>query len=294
MSMFEASAHLYCDDMDIRFYSGINRPPDGSGVMIGVEGIEGWLSTPPVKTAVTERAWGDGAHDVVDQDVNYSARTVTIHLDLIGTERSTLIGLASQLNRMIGRIVRFRMIDQGQDTYAEGYLESEYGSNWSRQLLTGTLTLICPRPERLAWEGVDLLLYPSGSMQGGLSYGPGWDGLGYPLDYGLSAGGRQCAALLRNAGSSAAYPVVTVTGPMPQGVLLVGSDGRALQWQGEIGMVPLILDCRTQTASMGGVDVSRRLTRRGFPVVPPGGSLTLQVMSPGDGWVTVSVRDTYI
>jgi len=45
---------------------------------------------------------------------------------------------------------------------------------------------------------------------------------------------------------------------------------------------------------MGGVDVSRLLTRRGFPSIPAMGSLSVQLMSPGSGWATVSVRDTYL
>ena len=294
MSLFEASAHLYCDDTDIRFYSGLTCPPEKTGIMIAKDGVEGWLSAPPAKLSLTERAWGNGAHDVSDADITYAARTVTIHLDVIGTARSMIIDLAAQLNSMMGRIVRFRMIDDGQDTYVEGYLRSEYGADWSRQLLDGTLTLVCPRPERVSWLSQDVLLYPGASLSGGLSYGVKGCGLAYPLSYGADAGSSQSVALLRNAGSATAYPVITVTGPMPEGVLLVGSDGRALQWPGSVGPTPLVLDCRTQTASMGGVDVSRSLTRRGFPSVPPGGTLSVQLMSPGTGWVTVSVHDTYI
>lgn len=294
MTLFEAAAHLYCGGTDIRFYSGMRRPPDGAGIMIDKDGVEGWLSSPPVKTSPTERAWGNGAHDVPELDLTYSARTVTIHLDLIGTRRATLLDLAARLNTMMGRQVSFRMIDEGQDTFARGYLRSEYGADWSRQVLSGTLTMVCPRPERLSWESTDVQLFPTSSSSGGLSYGDKGLGLVYPLSYGADAGSPQSVALLRNRGSAMAYPVVTVTGPMPDGVLLVGSDGRALQWSGSVGHVPLVLDCRTQTASMGGVDVSRLLTRRGFPSILPMGSLSVQLMSPGSGWANVSVRDTYL
>lgn len=270
---------------------------DGDREMILRE-IDGWSSTPSSKTEATPRKWGDGDHDVGHADIAYGPRTVSLEYRLLADGRGRLLELRDTLAALTHRLVRVRVVDAVEDTYVVGYVQQvlpdKAAQNLAAQTETGVISVLCPRPERLAWEGLDLLLYPSGSMQGGLSYGPGGDGLRYPLDYGLSAGGPQCAALLRNAGSSAAYPVVTVTGPMPQGVLLVGSDGRALQWQGEIGMVPLILDCRTQTASMGGVDVSRRLTRRGFPVVPPGGTLTIQLMTPGTGWAAVSVRDTYI
>jgi hypothetical protein len=67
-----------------------------------------------------------------------------------------------------------------------------------------------------------------------------------------------------------------------------------LQYDGAIGAVPLTLDSRSQTASMGGVDVSRNLSRRDFPVVPASGSVSLRLMSAGSGWVTASCRDTFI
>ena len=160
--------------------------------------------------------------------------------------------------------------------------------------MVGTMTVVCPRPERLSWLSTDVQVYPVSSTSGGLFYGDKALGLVYPLSYGTDASSPQSVALLRNRGSATAYPVITVTGPMPDGVLLVGSDGRSVQWSGSVGRVPLVLDSRTQTASMGGVDVSRLLIRRGFPLVPAGGSLSVQLMTPGDGWATISVHDTYM
>ncbi|QIG78231.1 hypothetical protein BIBE0010001c01_00045 [Bifidobacterium phage BigBern1] len=267
---------------------------DEGCVYLDKDGIEGWLSTPDLKTQPVERSWGNGAHDVPEADITYSARTLTIHIDLVSTGRASLLALARTVSASTGRLVRFRVVDEGQDTYVDGYVRPEYGSNWFQQIMTGALTMVCPRPERLSWRSMDVQLFPTASLSGGLSYGDKGLGLTYPLSYGADAGSPQSVALLRNAGSATAYPVITVTGPMPDGVLLAGSDGRALQWSGSVGRVPLILDCRTQTASMGGVDVSRLLTRRGFPAIPAMGSLSVQLLSPGSGWATVSVRDTYL
>lgn len=285
-------AILYIGDNQVRLRGA--GTDDDECVYVDRDGIEGWLSAPEVKTEPVERKWGNGAHDVAAEDISYAARTVTLHLDLVSNARERLLDMASLLSRAAGRLVRLRVVDGGQDTFVDGYVRPEYGATWSNQVLTGTLTLVCPRPERLSWLSQDVLLYPGASLSGGLSYGSRGLGLAYPLSYGADAGSSQSVALLRNAGSAPAYPTVTAAGPMPEGVLLVGSDGRALQWSGSVGPTPLILDCRTQTASMGGVDVSRSLTRRGFPSVPPGGSLSVQLMSPGGGWVTISVHDTYI
>jgi hypothetical protein len=121
---------------------------------------------------------------------------------------------------------------------------------------------------------------------------PTGNGLSYPLNYG-TGGVASNVALLLNQGSATAFPVLTVTGPFPNGVQIQWG-GNALQYDGAIGAVPLILDSRSRTASMGGVDVSRNLSRRDFPTVPANGSVSLRLMSAGTGWVTAVCRDTYI
>ena len=289
-----ADAYLYDGDRTVRFHGGRNRPPDGRGVMIAKEGIEGWLDAPPIKTELVERAWGNGAHDVPADGISYSARTVTIHIDLVGTERIDLLELERRVNVMSGRMLRLRVSDEGEDTFAECYLRSEYGSDWSKQLLTGTLTLVCPRPERLSWNArTGQVLAPSASA-GGLSYGDGGRGLAYPLNYGASSADRS-SLLLRNDGTATSHPVITAAGDWPEGVLITWGEGRALEWRGRVWPgTPLVLDCRTQTASMGGVDVSRGLIRRGFPRIEPGDDIMLRLLSAGGGWVDVLTRDTYI
>ena len=56
----------------------------------------------------------------------------------------------------------------------------------------------------------------------------------------------------------------------------------------------LILDSRTRTASVNGVDVSETLISRGFPTVPPQGGLSLLLRTVGGGWVDVESHDTYL
>lgn len=270
---------------------------DGDREMILRE-IDGWHGTPESRTEATPRKWGDGDHDVSEADIAYGARTVSVSYRLLAGDRGRLERLRGMLGALTHRLVRLRVVDPPEDTYQVGevlqVLPDKAPQNMAMQTDTGLITVLCRRPERLSWRSMDVQLFPTSSSSGGLSYGDKGLGLAYPLSYGADAGSPQSVALLRNGGSAMAYPVITVTGPMPDGVLLVGSDGRSLQWSGSVGMVPLVLDCRTQTASMGGVDVSRLLTRRGFPSIPAMGSLSVQLMSPGSGWATVSVRDTYL
>lgn len=292
MSYMPAYAVIYCRDREIRL-SGSKRQTRPDLLGITSMGVEGWRSTPEAKVTLTERASGNGAHDIGRGDILYSARTVTLHWVALAEQRDDVLSGLGVLLSTAGELIRLRVVDASDDTFVTGYATVSADPEWHEGRMTGTLTVVCPRPERLSWRSVDRQAYPATVSSGGLSYGAGQTGLVYPLDYGDDSG-RRDLVMVTNGGTATAYPTITVTGPMPDGVLLVGSDGRALQWSGSVGMVPLILDCRTRTASMGGVDSSRGLTRRGFPSIPPGGSLTLQLVSPGKGWVTISTRDTYI
>ena len=482
--MIDAHAFLYFGDgQSVKFHSGRYKP-DGGALMIGKAGIEGWWSAPDLKTDVTERASGNGAHDVSADSILYASRTVTVHFDVIGDVHGEVLDAITRVSQANGMPVRLRVVDDRSDTYVSGYVRPEFGATWNARHQTGTLTVVCPRPERLAWSPLQSQLFPVSVMQGGLRYStvhqlvsawtgtanasvstlskdgtvvatnlwgnpsfadsgskpstwqttvgmaggsltvtrlasydvgtasmplsslvsyalgdvihvrfaigssysgyaprvqirqlnsggyidspiiiatvqdgvasaditlnnsnpitsagvilllpngdstvaqtisiskfmackavdhaamqslgidwfsgdsypvPTGKGLSYPLNYG-TGGVASNVALLLNQGSSKAFPVLTVTGNFPNGVQ-VQCGGNALQYDGAIGGVPLILDSRSQTASMGGVDMSRNLSRRDFPVVPAAGSVSLRLMSPGTGWVTAVCRDTYI
>lgn len=293
MSYMPAYAEIHYGDRTV-LLAGSKRQDRPDGLGITTEGLEGWRSTPEAKVTLTERASGNGAHDIAPSEILYSARTVTIHWVALAEQHDAVIASLNLFLSAAGQLVRLRVVDGADDTYATGYVTVSSDAAWHEGRMVGTMTVVCPRPERLSWLSTDVQVYPVSSTSGGLFYGDKALGLVYPLSYGTDASSPQSVALLRNRGSATAYPVITVMGSMPEGVLLVGSDGRSVQWSGSVGRVPLILDCRTQTASMGGVDVSRLLTRRGFPLVPAGGSLSVQLMSPGSGWATVSVRDTYL
>jgi hypothetical protein len=225
----------------------------------------------------------------------YSARTLAVDYRILADSRDELLQTQHLLSSLAHRQVRIRVTDDTSDLFAAGYVhevsKDKSQQNLARQTETGTLTVVCPHPERLSWAVSRLQLFPVSVQRGGLSYSGG-KGLRYGLSYG-TAGVASNVALLANGGSSRAFPVLTVTGPFPDGVLIQWGGG-ALQYDGAVGEVPLTLDSRSQTASMGGVDVSRNLSRRDFPLVPAAGSVSLRLMSAGSGWVTASCRDTFI
>lgn len=272
-----------------------------AGHGIALTGLSGWYQTPDAKVTVTSRGQGDGGHDIVADNVMYDARVVTVGYRIIaGSDREEALRQLALLDKLVHRLVTCRVIDDGQDTCCSGgyYVRSleQKIQNPLWQNLSGDITLVFERPERLSTTAQRCQLLPSiESDRVGLSYGSAARGLAYPLSYGMAAVDARNVCTLMNNGSSRAYPVFTVQGPWPDGVQLTfpGLD-MSLDYSQAVGSVPLVLDSRSRTASIGGLDVSRNLRQRGFPTVPPGGSTAVNLQSVGDGYVTVECRDTYM
>ena len=269
--------------------------PSADGLVVTAEGVEGWLSTPDMKTGITERGVGDGAHDIPESSIAYSCRTVTLHCAVIGTDRGATLEAMDSLLWFAHRATRIRYVDADSDTYAEGMMQVATRPDWYERAIVTDLTIVCPRPERLSWRVRSATLVPLLGNSGGLSYGSAGAGLVYPLDYGVDKPVQnQC--VLTNAGSSPAFPVFTVQGPFSGPVRLVFSGSRSgevgFEGNGERGA--FVLDSRSRTMSMNGSDVSRRLSSRGFVSVPPGGSVTVTLLAAGDGWCRVEWRDTWM
>lgn len=271
---------------------------DGGGPQSSTSGqtLEGWWSTPEGKWELTERASGDGAHDVPDSQVLYAARTVTLTMWAVG-KRNEQIEQLKALLRTAHHQTRLRVVDDTSDTYIDGLATvTDTPASTLDTHQEVVLTLLCPRPERLSTQDSSITLMPFSGTMGGLRFGDDAEGLMFPIQFGAEAADVLNFGTLQNNGSSRAYPVITVNGIM-DGVRLDFNDGEtvsSLEWAGYIGAVPLILDCRTRRASIGGLDVSQYLTQRGFPVIQPGQSITASLQAAGSGWATITVHDTYI
>lgn len=270
-----------------------NGGPGGPGLFVTSAGIEGWMSTPELKLELSERGGGNGAHDIAAASILYAARVVTVHWAARAATREQLQDLVTALLRIgTGRLVRLRVVDATSDTWAGGAARVEVDPPWRETAATGVLIITCPRPERLATTPTQITLTGLMTAPGGLLYGPAAAGLTYPLSYG--AGGlAQNTGTLTNRGSAPAHPVVRVNGPFPDGITLQ-VDAGAIAFTQPVDAVPLVLDFRSRTATMGGAEVSRHLTARGFHPIPPGGSMSISVQSAGTGWVNVDSCDTYL
>lgn len=269
------------------------RSPDRYGLFVSGDGIEGWDSAPEAKVALTERQAGDGAHEVDERLVLYSARTVVVHFHAHGADRDAVTAQFRQVSAACHRIVRLRVVDGDQDTYVTGYVRPDIEAEWFGNWGTGEIEVVCADPRRYSTVERTANLLPLSAGSGGLFYGGSRTGLVYPLDYGEQAADAMNVATLGNAGTSTAYPVISCYGSFPGGVE-IHCGGLRLSYSEPVGAVPLVIDCLSGTASIGGTDVTRNLASRGFPSVPAGGSVTLTLQSSGTGFVTVTWHDTYI
>lgn len=291
----------------VHFEGGSGSPPV---LFLLKAGVEGWFETPDLATGTTARGAGDGLHDIPAQDIRYGSRTVILHFAVWGRDRSETLGLWDSVRRMVAhRLVTVRVVDSDHDLTCTGMASMDKpDGTWDREWIEGTINVVCPRPELLSHTVRGFQLFASHAVDGatgvGLSYNQfgtnrEWPGLAYPLSYSRSSDtanvASQSAGILRNEGTSRAYPVFTCNGPFPNGVALdFPSLNASIECTQPVYGVPLVLDCRSRSATVGGLDVSRRLSARGFPVVEPGGTLSVVLRTGGSGWVDCAIHDTYM
>ncbi|WP_155802865.1 MULTISPECIES: hypothetical protein [Bifidobacterium] len=300
-------------------------PDAGVGIL---RGLEGWLGTPGSKVDLTERREGDGAHDVAESELLYSARTVTIQYRLLAQSwdgRERMLAMQDALRALLGREVTVRVIDGDRDHMCRGYVDSidvaETAQNVNWQTMTGQVVVVCPRPQILSWDAhlLQLTCNEQGVAGVGLCYGPrlatywegepnnsvsvlvtdtnaGTSGLHYPLSYfEFTETDNMTAGVLHNTGSAPAFPQFLVHGPLEHGIKLsFPGTGLTLEYGEPVGDVPVLLDARTRRASIDGADCSAGLRSRGFPTVPPHGDLRVELMTMGRGYVDCSAHDTYM
>lgn len=215
---------------------------DGSAQAAGyiLRSLTGWLGSTSAKVDLVERSAGDGAHDVMDAQILYSARTVSVEYRLLpygADDRSTLLAMQTRIRSLLHRQIRVRVIDADHDLTAVGYVDSidveQSTQNMNRQFLTGQINIVCPRPELCSTDMqlVQLLPLDTANEGEGLRYGdkletywegtpnnsvsvlsitPGDKGLSYPIDYGDATLDGRNRGTLTNHGSSPAYPLITV------------------------------------------------------------------------------------
>ena len=258
------------------------------GPGIALTGIAGWYATPDPKITVTSRGQGDGGHDIAASDILYSARVVTISYRVLAGDRHEHLTCSPSstgpcmVSSPAASPTRDRTRNASAATTAGALSRKIQNPLW--QNLSGDITLVFERPERLSVNGYTVQISAMHVAGGnvGLKYGDNRrNGLKYPLNYGLTLDGvGSNVALLTNSGSSRAYPTFVVHGPMDGVRLDFPGTQQSIVCGQTVRDVPLVLDCRSRTAELGGQDVSRQLSQRGFPTIPPGGSIRVVPVKP--------------
>lgn len=266
--------------------------PPGGAPGLHASGLAGWYGTPDGKWDLTERQLGDGAFAIEPSQVVYSSRTVTVDGYALGRTRAEALSSLAPLGAMAHRLVSIAVDDGVAETYATGALTAEVGKGVRGGAVTFTLTIVCPDPRRYGTDTLSATLVPGGNADGGLDLSE--ERLAWPLAWGESAASHSVATL-HNAGTSTAYPTISIRGDIGDVTIAEPATGRELSISGYIGWQPIVLDCLSRTASIGGVDVTRRLGRRDFPSIAPGGDTTLALMCSGtNGSISIEWHDTYI
>lgn len=271
-------------------------PDAWSGLVVTSDGITGWDSAPDAKVTSTERQTGNGAHDIRESEILYQSRVVTIGIGAFGRTRDETLAAMKSLSAAQERLVTMRVVDALTDTYCElGYTHVTWDPLYYAGACTGTLTVTFPRPERLSTKSSTASMTPATGNGGGLVFAGSSHVLQWPLSFGEGALRTGNVCTLTNSGTIPADVIITASGDMPQGLAITSvSTGKQLAYGLGVTWQPVVLDSRTRTASVAGVDVSRGLTSRDFPTVPAGGSITLSLTASGTGTVTATCHDTYI
>lgn len=271
----------------------------------GERQMKGFYSTPSIKTSLTEAQTRNGAH-ALSHGVLFAARVVTIPFIINASNRTELDNLKTALQLFVGKSdVIFQVNDGNDSTFVTGMLSIEYSVDIDERNTKGEMTLTCQNAERLsASEYTTSIGFGSATTGGGMSFGNNHQGLVFPMNFGKShPTGVQNYTVAKNLGSYTADVQIALHGEMP-GALFEWQDSEGhyglLEYDGYISRYQtVLLDSKTESATISGSDFSGNLAYRNFPRIPAGGSVRIIMLSTVEnneytGFATVAFRDTWM
>lgn len=271
----------------------------------GERQMKGFYSTPAIKTSLTEAQTRNGAH-AISHGVLFAARVVTIPFIITASNRTELDDLKTALQLFVGKSDVVYQVNDGSDsTFVTGMLSIEYSVDIDECNTKGEMTLTCKDAERLsASEYSTNIGFGLATTGGGMSFGKDRQGLVFPMNFGKShPTGVQNYTVAQNMGSYTANMQITLHGDMP-GALFEWQDSEGqhglLEYNGYISRYQtVLLDSKTESATISGSDFSGNLAYRNFPRIPAGGSVRIIMLSTAEdneyeGFATVSFRDTWM
>lgn len=266
-----------------------NLNSGAEGVRLLKDGVEGlhfppitkWSSSSPVVPGKRSRGWQSDAREVfwpvqirgasseAFREL-YDAFFTTIHPDRAG---EWMVRAGEQVRRL--RLTG--TFDTSHNDPLDPYLRGRavYG-----------VTLEAEQPY---WEGESFSVGPWLAADGVDFFDPG----GSPLFH-ISSSHTAASAEMTNPGDVDAYPVWTVTGPMSDIELGVGTRIIDVPFAVADGEVLVIdTDPRNITATVNGVDATEDLGFQSFAPIPAKATTPLHVEATGEGSITVSLTPLY-
>lgn len=265
---------------------------DGHGDGLHLSTLERWYDRPAIASEVVEHGVGDGGFKIADDLIRYPTRVIHGEGWWQGDNRLAAVQAGEKLAALLHEHVRLQVTDDTQDSYAEGLLDLTLPTQFEEHWFEWSFDLTCEDPRRYSPTlQKEIMLPASTDGDGGLSFGDDGAGLVFPLDFGVTSPVQNACTLI-NRGNATAYPVLQVFGPLAG--LEITWAGNTLGFSRPVGTAGLTLDSLTHTAKVGVLDQSQFLTEREFPTIEPGSTVTLAMVSSGPGWVTATVRDTWM
>lgn len=264
---------------------------DGHGDGLHLSTLERWYDRPAIASEVVEHGIGDGGFKIADDLIRYPTRVIHGEGWWQGDNRLAAVQAGEKLAALLHEHVRLQVTDDTQDSYAEGLLDLTLPTQFEEHWFEWSFDLTCEDPRRYSTTQQKEIMLPATSSDGGMSFGDDGDALVFPIDFGITSPAQNACTLV-NRGNSTAYPVLQAQGSLV-GVTITWS-GHTLAFNNWAGPAGVTFDSLTRTAKTEGLDRSQFLTSRDFPTIDPGGSVSLAMVSAGSGWVTATVRDTWM
>lgn len=132
----------------------------------------------------------------------------------------------------------------------------------------------------------DTPLWVGGALATGGSISP-------VLDWGA---GAPAGGAFANSGNADAHPVYTVHGSWPAGFRIT-TGSKVIEYPAPVvPSHPVIIDNKTGSVTVTGVDQTYRLSRRDWVSVPAGEAIQPRItgLAPSTGWCDITISDTYI
>lgn len=289
--MAATGTYFTCDSVP----GWLSKGTDSNGVVWKMTSLTGWDEPPDSRENYVSRV-GDGAFDPLIFDdtrvVTWMGLLLAPTRELRQAAKLTLTQLAAALKTgsdLTGH-------DEDGDRLVHGYRSPGWKvAPFGPLGLQYQAVVRCADPYKYGPELSAATGLPTAGT-GGLTF-PLFKPSGW-LSWGTA--GLSGQVTLTNAGTEAAWPTFTVTGPVLGGFSITDiSTGRQIAYSDDVpdSGVVLIIDAAAGSASLNGADRTGRLTVKQWFPCPADGSLTVQFATSGvagqAGTLTAAMRPTY-